>query len=280
MKPIQALMVKFVLCALFIGCVSIVAQAGTSPTIEIVPSRFEVLVEPRGQNVQSMKISNLGKENVTMAARTSDWDMGEDDRLILKEPGTTPNSASDWIRFNPKQFTIGPGQTQFIRFSVSVPPNIEPGEYRTSLVLVTEEKYQMKENFYYKPSFAILVYVNVPKIQRKGELKDVKVSVDEKGTYSLEGKILSLGNAHLRLSGEYFLYNSEGKEIKNEQFGKALVLPGRADLFKVVLGGDLKPGAYRVKLIWYYLPAFYMEGKLDEYPLNEKGLVKEFTFTI
>lgn len=280
MKPIQDFVVKCMLCALLMGCFSIVAQAATSPTIEIVPSRFEILVEPRGQNVQSLKISNLGKEPVTMVATTHDWDMGEDERLILKDPGTTDNSASEWVRFNPKTFTVQPGQTQFIRFSVSVPPNVQPGEYRTSLVLVTEEKYQMKENFYYRPTFAILVYVNIPKITRKGELSDVKVTVDEKGSYSLNGKITSLGNAHLRLTGEYFLYNNEGKEIKNEQFGKTLILPGKSDLFSVLLGGDLKPGSYRLKLIWHYLPAFYMDGKLDEYPLNEKGLVKEFTFTI
>lgn len=280
MKPIRDFVVKCMLCALLMGCVSIVAQAASSPTIEIVPSRFEILVEPRGQNVQSLKISNLGKEPITMIATTHDWDMGEDERLLLKDPGTTEKSASEWIRFNPKQFTVQPGQTQFIRFSISVPPNVQPGEYRTSLVLVTEEKFEMKENFFFKPSFAILVYVNVPKIQRKGQLSDVKVTVDDKNTYALEGKIVSLGNAHVRLNGEYFLYNSEGKEIKNEQFGKALLLPGREDLFKVILGADLKPGAYRLKLIWHYLPAFYMDGKLDEYPVNEKGLVKEFSFTI
>lgn len=264
---------------LFLGF-SLSAEASSTPVIEITPSRYELLVEPRGQSVQSMKISNLGSEEMSFTAVTHDWDMSPDGSLLLLDSGSTSQSASNWIRFNPKKFTIGGSQSQFIRFSVSVPPNVQPGEYRTALVLTPETRLEMKKGLYVQPTFAILVYVNVPEIRRNGEMQEVKITVDESSTYFLEGQIRSKGNAHLRLTGEYFLINEEGREIQNQQIGKILILPGRTDSFKISLGKNLTPGKYKVKLIWHYLPAFYMEGKLDEYSVTEQGMVKEFAFTI
>lgn len=270
---------KYLLVILFVCLISFIVEA-SAPVIQITPSRFELLVEPRGKNVQAMKISNMYNEDLKLVVTTHDWDMSEEGNLILHDPGTTEKSASSWIRFNPKKFTVAPGKSQFIRFSVSVPPNVEPGEYRTSLVMVTEDKYEMEEGFYLKPTFAILVYVNVPEINRSGEVTDVKVTMSEDGLYFLEGQIQSTGNAHLRLTGEYILKDSQGKEVKNEQIGKKLILPDRVDPFKINLGNTLESGTYNVKLIWHYLPAFYMEGQLDEYSGNSEGIVEEFSFSL
>lgn len=270
---------KFVLMISLVCLISLTVEASV-PAIQITPSRFELLVEPRGKNVQTIRISNMYNEDLKLVVTTHDWDMSEEGGLILHEPGGTEKSASSWVRFNPKKFTVAPGKTQFVRFSVSVPPNVEPGEYRTSFVMVTEDKYKMEDGFYLRPTFAILVYVNVPAINRTGEVTDVKVTTSENGFYFLEGQIHSTGNAHLRITGEYVLKNSQGKEVKNEEIGKKLILPDRRDSFKINLGDLVESDTYSVKLIWHYLPAFYMEGQLDEYSEGLEGIVEEFSFTL
>lgn len=254
--------------------------SASSPMVEITPSRFELLIEPRGRSTQMISISNHGQKNLTLIATCSDWDIDETDSLVLLDEVTTSRSASNWLRFNPRQFTIPAGETQIIRFAVTVPPQIAGGEYRTAIVLKTKEKYQLNANNYYQPIFAILVYVNIPEVNRVGELADLIVTIDDQKNYILNGKLSSQGNAHVRAEGEFVLKDVNGLKILQERIGKRVVLPGKHIDFRLNLGNDLKSGEYQGEVFWRYIPAFYLEDDLSEYNLTEKELSKQIKFTI
>lgn len=251
-----------------------------SPMVEIIPSRFELLVEPRERSIQSIVISNHGKEELTLIASSRDWDMGQTDSLILFDAATTPRSASNWLRFNPRRFTIPSGKTQIIRFAVTAPPQLEAGEYRTAIVLETKEEYEIKDNYYYQPIFAVLVYVNVPEVKRVGELDEIVVTLDDQGNYILNGKLYSTGNAHLRTEGEFLLRDSKGLIVKRERLGKQVVLPGKNIKFKINLGKKLDSGEYQGEILWRYIPAFYLEDQSSEYNKVETELIKKVKITI
>lgn len=255
-------------------------QEPASPVVELNPSRFELLLEPRGKSVQSLKISNYGKAPITFTADTKDWDLNQSGSPAFFDPAPRDRSASTWIRFNPRQFTVAPGETQYIRFSISVPPSLQPGEYRTSIVLTTVEQYYLQEGFYYKPNFAILIYINIPQVTRKGEFGEVKLITGPDGTRSVQGEIRSTGNAHLRIGGLYQVENAAGTLVKEGELPRKVILPGRLDIFRFDLGKNLAPGKYKVRIIWNYIPAAYLEGKLTEYPAGQKYMVKELSITI
>jgi len=44
-------------------------------------------------------------------------------------------SAQDMIRLSPRQITVGPGENQTVRFSYRPPADLQPGEYRSHLLL-------------------------------------------------------------------------------------------------------------------------------------------------
>lgn len=44
-------------------------------------------------------------------------------------------SAANMIRFSPRQITVGPGENQTVRLSLRPPKDLEPGEYRSHLLL-------------------------------------------------------------------------------------------------------------------------------------------------
>lgn len=270
---------KYVLFFLFILTFSTSILAST-PQLIIEPSRFELLVRPREKSIQAVKVTNCGQEPLTLIAATRDWGMNDSGGLVLNEPVSIRESASGWLRFNPGRFTIPPGETQYIRFAVSVPPGVEAGEYRTGLVLTTEDRYKMEEEFYFQPSFALLVYVNVPVIEREGDIENIKYYSDDKGNDCLEGDIYSLGNAHVRLTGEYFIEDKDKRIVKNGLIGKMVILSGHKQSFKINLDDELQPGKYRANITWQYLSAYYMEGSLDEYPEGEKELVEDLSFTV
>ena len=255
-------------------------QVSSSAAIEINPSRFELLLAPQGKSVQSMKITNRGKEPVTFTVEAKDWDLPGGSNPTFAEPAPRNQSASAWLRFNPRQFTVAPGETQYVRFSMTVPPNCQPGEYRTALLLTTEQEYSMQDGIYYKPTFAVLIYANLPKITRAGEMTGLKLLTSENGNHTIAGEIRSTGNAHLRLSGQYSIENSSGAIITEGALTRKVILPDRSDSFAIALDQNLPSGKYKIKVIWNYVPAIYMEGKLNEYPLGQKSLTQELTFSI
>ncbi len=256
------------------------ASGLVSPTLKIVPSRIELLIEPRGREVQSINISNYGNEEVALVAHTHDWDIGEKGSLVLLESGKVSRTASAWLRFNPRKFSIPSGKTQVIRFAVSLPPEVEPGEYRTAIVLETKERYEMEDNIFFRPVFALLVYVNVPEVQRRGEIKGLKVSTDSNDNYLIEGEIVSTGNAHLRIEGVLNLKDEEGLIVDSKLLGNRVILPGREEPFRVVIDEKIISGKYIAEVIWKYLPAFYMKGELGEYPSDEKELIKKIKIKV
>ena len=250
-----------------------------SPNFQIKPSRFEILLEPRNRIIETVEISNKGKEVLNLVASAKDWDIDENSNLQLMDPSSTPKSASNWIRFNPKKIKIDPGKSQLIRFSITAPPKIEAGEYKTTILLTAEETIETDIQVNIRPQFAILVYVNIPEVKRKGEIVNTQIRINEENEYVAIGDINSIGNAHLRISGEYILKNEKGKDIKNRELDRKVILAGDSEQFKAELG-ELKAGDYTLKLIWHYIPAFYMEGEYDEYPGEEKNMIKEYEFSV
>ncbi|HLV10127.1 MAG TPA: hypothetical protein VKY40_07960 [Halanaerobiales bacterium] len=271
----------FLVCVLAFICSPILEASGpVSPALKIIPSRVELLIEPRGREVQSINISNYGTEELTLTAHTSDWNIDETGKLVLLEQGDSERSASAWLRFNPREFSIPSGKTQIIRFSVSLPPEVEPGEYRMAVVLETKERYEVEENIFYRPVYALLVYINVPEVERRGEVKELKIIEESKGNYLLEGEIASSGNAHLRVEGIFNLKDEEGLIVNSKMLGKRVVLPGKKEAFQILIDEEISSGEYTAEIIWKYQPAFYMKGKLAEYPSGERELIKKIKFKL
>ena len=249
------------------------------PHFQIKPSRFEILLNPRQRNIQTIRIDNMGEKPLKLIATTKDWNMDSKGDLNLMEPASTARSASNWLRFNPKKINIEPGQSQLIRFSVTAPPDNQSGEYRTAILITAQEEVTTSSaRVKIQPQFATLVYLNIPEVIRKGEIKDVKIKANEE-KYSFKGNVYSQGNAHLRMTGEYILKNSAGMKIHTGKLRKKVILPGNKDQFKADFG-QLEKGDYKLKLIWHYIPAFYMEGEFNEYPVGKESLIKEYEFSV
>ena len=278
MKKDKKIVLCFTIIFFFLIFINKLSTAAM-PQFQIRPSRFELFLKSRQRNIETIKIKNMGEKTLKLVATAKDWDIDSKGDLKLKEGETTPRSASNWIRFNPKKIKVEPGKTQFVRFSITVPPNVEPGEYRTTILLTAQKKFTSpKAQIQIQPQFATLVYTNIPEVIRKGEIKGVKIEVDKKNYYA-KGNIYSKGNAHLRITGEYILKNSKDEKVITGDMGKKVILAGDEDQFIADLG-KLEKGSYNLELIWHYIPAFYMKGKIDEYPGEEENLVKKYKFSV
>lgn len=184
------------------------AQEGPAPPpqVAISPPRFELNIGPK-PTTESIRVSNLGEEPVKVQVSVANWDLDEANRIRIIEP--TEQSLDQWMLINPLSFTIPPGKSQNVRFSIR--PRVEPtpGEHRAMIYLDqllgdAPPGAGLRMRFQY----GVAVYGQVGEALREGVVHGIDVRYDT-GRVIGSFDISSTGNAHVRLDGRYTVWSAD-----------------------------------------------------------------------
>lgn len=177
--------------------------ADPPPMIAVSPSRFELEIGST-PSVESLRVFNFGKEPVEVGVSLATWDLDEENRVRLVEPDE--QSLDQWIVINPLRFTVEPGKSQSVRFSVRPRVRPEPGEHRAMIYFdqvlgEADSAEQMRVRF----RVGVAVYGTVGEVQRQGVLHSVDLAP---GSNPVSGglQISSTGTAHVRIDGHYSIW--------------------------------------------------------------------------
>lgn len=110
--------------ALSLLSVSTLAQAAEPPPAQlgIAPPRIEIDLEGKVNN-ESITIFNYSEKPKTIDLELINLSTIPNGKAIA--PG--PQSLSRWTLFNPKRFTIEPGESQTVRMSIRPRTKLDPG---------------------------------------------------------------------------------------------------------------------------------------------------------
>ena len=157
-KPTSLVYLSFMLF-----CVPLTSQA-------ISISAFRIYLD-NDKPTTSFTIHNPNVEKQDCRLKLTHYNFDENSELIKLPEGEIPeNSASNWIRFSPQEFTLTATHSQTIRFTQRKKANAEPAEYRSYLVIDCEavSSDQDKQNLV---SINPKLMHNVPIIVRNGNLE-------------------------------------------------------------------------------------------------------------
>ncbi len=221
------------------------------PMIAVSPSMFELELGST-PSVQSLRVMNFGKEPVEATVSLATWDLDELNQVRLLDPDE--QSLDQWIVINPLRFTVEPGKSQSVRFSIRPRVRPEPGEHRAMIYidqrLPEESEAQMRVKF----RIGVAVYGTVGEVARVGELLSVEL---EKGSNPLKAglQISSKGTAHVRIDGQYAVWPAAlYPGLASEERSRDLVAPD-AVLPEAVVDADELPGipvlAGDCRQIWF-----------------------------
>lgn len=110
------------------------ANTATSPDVNLTPRR--VIFGPNDRGVKEITVFNRTNKTATYTIVLMDRVMKTDGSIVGAEEATGPEkanfkSATSWIRYSPRQVTLGPQEAQTIRLQARRPADAPPGEYRT-----------------------------------------------------------------------------------------------------------------------------------------------------
>lgn len=211
----------------------------------ITPIRFELKVAPGGQRTEVIYVRNNSPRPVRLKVYTENWTLGEDGSRHFLGNQPTGFSCRDWLRVNPFDFRLQPGEMKTVRFTVSVPAETEAGGYHAGISFE-----QVPEappggrlgQVAFTGKIVAAVYVLVGKVQIEGSLEDVVF--ESAGEQAVKLKLKNPGRTHFRLKGEVRLTTAEGKKVMSLEIPDEPVLPQSERWVAIPLKEKLAPGSY------------------------------------
>lgn len=188
-----------------LACSVLTSGAGAEPSeppisIGVSPPRFEIEIGPVPVT-KAARVFNFGSKPLEIQASVHGWDLDEANQVRLVEP--TEQSLDQWIVINPLRFTVKPGESQTVRFSVRPKVQPAPGEHRA--IIYFEQPPSKEGSIAVIGRIGVAVYGYVGPVERVGELNGVTVDASAAAPHAgLD--ISSSGTAHVRLGGQWAIW--------------------------------------------------------------------------
>ena len=240
------------------------------------PPNFHIQIDGKPVT-KSLKVFNFGSEPTEFQVSVANWVLDEQNEVQVIAP--TEQSLDQWLLVNPLRITVPPKESRTVRFSVRPRVQPTPGEHR-AMIYLTEVRSKARGHIKIRGRLGVAVYGYVGDVVKKGKLHGIQVEAEKKPV-KIAFDVESLGNAHVRLSGQYAIWPADrypGSDktrsiasigtkkmvlpegvVEAGNLVKTPVLPGTRR--KVVLFGTqaLKPGSYVLDV----------NGALQDTPLKQ-----------
>jgi hypothetical protein len=245
---------KLIPAALCAACALVCALPAEALKFDASLAPIKVDANPGQVASRNFRLTLAKDEQRTQfKVHVEDWWRSEDGKESFYKPaGTIPQSCAPWIKLNPVEAAVGPGETLDVRLSISIPKEAAPGGYWCAFT-VDEVLDPLKVNpegvgVRFLASLSIGVFVNVGRVNRSAKVVDVKMGEE---AYV---KVRNDGNCPLRIEGRFeFVPIGQSKPVARVDFPQttALYAPVNITTIRVNLPDSkiLPSGKYLVRAI-------------------------------
>lgn len=226
--------------------------------VEVEPARLELTI-PMDQPTQGdLKVTNHAKRAVDVRISTGPY------RFF--QPGLRLPSAERWFRFEPEKFTLAPGASSTVTFSITPPSNVirdTAGEYLAAILIDElpagsgesgvggrgsgETLQTASGTITLVPRFALPVYLKIQGRERTSViLADVSVRLNPTPEFlKIEVVLKNEGSVHVRPTGTVAILQPGGGLVSAYPLGKGVPLLPTATLKVPTLVPLPSPGQYK-----------------------------------
>jgi P pilus assembly chaperone PapD len=215
-------------------------------SISVSPIRVEHLVKQGEKGTDMISVTNDGTASTRLKVSIEDWTLTKDGNPMFMKVGGNPYSCAEWIRINPVDFRIGPGQTREVRYTITVPQGIDEGGYRAAIIFETVPDVTPGEKIkrvFLKGRIVTILYEVVGKPIPQGHANGLKAERKKEGI----DFILSLqntGKVHYRTKGSIAVKNEKGEKAFEVELPDVPVLPESEREIRVNYDKSIPEGNY------------------------------------
>jgi P pilus assembly chaperone PapD len=215
-------------------------------SISVSPIRVEHLVKQGEQGTDMISVTNDGTAATRLKVSIEDWTLTKDGNPTFMKAENSRYSCTEWIRINPVDFRLAPGQTREVRYTITVPQGTEDGGYRAAIIFETIPDVIPGEKIkrvFLKGRIVTIVYEVVGKPTPEGYSKGLKTEL-KKGGVDFILALQNTGKVHFRTKGSITVKDSGGNKAFDMELPDVPVLPGSEREVKVSYDKSIPKGKY------------------------------------
>ena len=213
-------------------------------------------------------ISNLSDEEQTYRARAIHFELKENGSIFPVKPDE--HSLAEWIKFNPKEFTLPPKSSRVVRFTItSNKQNLKTREYWGAIEFTPlsgasfsneDEEGHMME-FKVITTLLIPIYGQMPDTEYAGQISNITAEQSD-GRLQLSALVENVGDGGIRTGGSWQIFDKDsGELVKQIPASRFLVLPQQKRHIVNHFDEHLPAGKYTVTLSLEYRKDKILSGQ-------------------
>jgi P pilus assembly chaperone PapD len=231
-----------------VATLAAVQPASANLLAQAVPSKYNLTVRDNTPLSRDVVVRNLGEAPVVVKVRLSDWTMDEAGNINLLEPGKTPVTLQGSIEFEPKEFSLAPGQSGVVHVALRLPAEGPATRYG---VLLSEVRPTSWPATHFGPravaELGTTIYLSrIPADLTRAEMTSLETASSGDTTVAVKFQVRNPGERHLYASGQVAVRDSSGALVDQGSVGTGVVLPGARRTFTWTCSQRLARGRYMV----------------------------------
>ena len=253
-----AIVATFITALIIVSVMPAIAYAQEEPSAMLVikPSNydgsfFDLVVEPGERLDLAVEIGNTGSLGVEALTYAADGFTQVNGGLGIEDPDAQKSGATLWSNFPTRSVALEPGIAIVESFQVTVPADVQPGDYITALVvqanpsqLETEPGVTITQVL----RQAITIKMTIPgPAESRLAIGGAEHSLSGGNSVVTVG-LQNTGTRTLTPSGTFRLYDADGIELTEFPIGLGKIYAQRYAAFEVPFTSRLNPGQYTVSV--------------------------------
>lgn len=234
--------------------------AQESVGIFISPVRFELTANPGDVIGNKIKVKNPTDSTISLRVTSEDFKaIGEEGHVAIdiqeSESDKKVYSLKSWIKIQPNEFILNPGEERIIDFIIEIPENAEPGgKYGSVIPTITGLTGEEFTGATVSSSVAALVLLTISGDVKEDILVDsfVAPNFSEYGPVPFEIRFKNNGTVHVAPRGYITVVDWMGNKVDDVEFSQFNVIPGAVRKINKKLDKKWLLGKYTATLVGSY----------------------------
>lgn len=208
-------------------------------------SYFVLDAEPGAVVHDELRLRNPGDSEATVFLYPVDTTTGQTGGIVYLMKDDPRRSVGSWLATSEDEVTIEPGGERIIPFTLTVPSDIEPGEFVGGLVAENVEVAKGEESgalvVDVKSRTAVAVQVNIPG-PRVEQLAITRLQPELEGGYqTLSVGLENQGNVMVSAEGMVSVQSADGAVQRDIPLSVGTMLPDTTIWYPLIVPGDPLP---------------------------------------
>jgi len=228
------------LSILVIGGLILAPNVSAQFSLGIAPLTFEITANPGDIVENYLKVYNPSPDTSVQIEMVIEdiAPTGEAGHVIVEPAETETYSLARWIETEPKEFSLAPREEKFVKFTINIPENAEPGgHYGTVIAGAKLVAGPRATGAAILPRVGSLVLLTVPGVMREELIvkEFIAPNYSEFGPIPFTIRFENTGTVHIKPTGYITVTNWLGQKVADIEFPSHNVLPRAVRKFETSL---------------------------------------------